>query len=125
MPIEFEHDRARSLLTVRMHGTVSGADLVAYAQHAVDDPEIDAATRDFIDLSGVTSVPIDSDGLRKFDSILQSGGRVENPGKMAIYAPTDLTFGMARMFQSYRDGTAIDVQVFRAEDEALAFLDLG
>ena len=43
---------------------------------------------------------------------------------MAIVGPSDITYGMARMFQAYRDDTPIVVQVFRTSDEGRAWIGL-
>lgn len=124
MPIDFEHDAERKLLTIRMHGDLSDEDLIGYANHAVVDEQIEAATNDFIDLSAVVTISASSEALRRVNAILVEGGRTRNEGKMAILAPTDLAFGMARMFQSYHDAGAIEVQVFRTAHEARAWLAL-
>jgi len=124
MPIEFEHDRERNILVVAMRGDISDDDLVAYARLAVEDPEIDAETNDYIDLAGLTSTSTSSGGLRRMEVVLEKGGRIRNTGRMAIHAPDDLPFGMARVFQAYRDGSPIEVRVFRTEAEARRWIGL-
>jgi hypothetical protein len=45
--------------------------------------------------------------------------------RFAIIAPTDLAFGLGRMYETYRgldDRSTKRVGVFRSRDEALAFL---
>jgi hypothetical protein len=44
-------------------------------------------------------------------------------GKVAIIAPQDLTFGLFRMFATYREEEDIDLNVFRTEIEAVAWLN--
>ena len=124
MSIEYGHDRERKLLLLVMKGDVSDDDLLFYAEKAVADPDIDAETNDYIDLSGVTSTSVTSAGLQRMNAALEQGGRVRHSGRMAIYAPDDVPFGLARMFQAYREGTPIEVRVFRQADEAREWIGL-
>jgi hypothetical protein len=124
MPIDYSHDLERNLLLIRMFGELSDDDLVSYAENAVADELIDAGTNDFIDLSDVTATTASADGVRQLNEILARGGRMRNAGKMAIVGPSDITYGMARMFQAYRDDTPIVVQVFRTSDEGRAWIGL-
>jgi len=49
---------------------------------------------------------------------------VGDAGRMVIDAPDDVPFGIARMFQAYREGSPIEVRVFRLADEARRWLGL-
>ena len=42
---------------------------------------------------------------------------------MALIADTDFAFGMARMYQAYREGGSDRIRVFRTPDEAWAWLE--
>ena len=43
-------------------------------------------------------------------------------GKLAVIAPRDLLFGMARMYEMLRDDSPVEVRVFRERDEAESWL---
>ena len=65
------------------------------------------------------------------DSVHEAVGRVREhvdskleEGKLAIIAPRDLLFGMARMYEILRDGSPVEVRVFRDRDEARSWLGL-
>ena len=45
-----------------------------------------------------------------------------SPGKVAIVAPDDLTFGFFRMYEVYRQEDQIKLNVFRSEQEAIDWL---
>jgi hypothetical protein len=44
---------------------------------------------------------------------------------VAIVAPTDVVFGLARMFQMMSEGRGNHIEVFRGMDDALAWLAGG
>lgn len=48
--------------------------------------------------------------------------RLKGPGKLAIIAPDDLTFGEMRAFGVYREDPLAKVMFFRSEDKALSWL---
>jgi hypothetical protein len=50
-----------------------------------------------------------------------------HPQRLAIYAPTDISYGLGRMYQAHREMRSEGgrrVGVFRTMEEALAFLGL-
>lgn len=64
---------------------------------------------------------LSSDELRK---IAEHGKRkVTAPAKIAIVCPSDLSFGLARMYDVYRQQDIIEERVFRTEKEGLTWLN--
>jgi hypothetical protein len=45
------------------------------------------------------------------------------PSRIAVMAPADVTFGLARMFQVFRNQKGQQYKVFRTEPEAMAWLE--
>jgi hypothetical protein len=45
-----------------------------------------------------------------------------NPFRSAIVAPTDLAFGVARMYQTLISNPSIELEIFRSERDARAWL---
>ena len=72
--------------------------------------------------------------LSEVEKFVVSGDRVRGfvdsyppiaPSKLrAVVAPRDDAYGIARMFQSYRQSTDTGLQVFRTMDEALKLMGL-
>lgn len=44
------------------------------------------------------------------------------PSRAAIVAPDDLTYGLARMHEAFREQEGLENKVFRTEQEAMAWL---
>jgi len=76
------------------------------------------------DFSNSSFDKISNEFLRQMFSIVQRGGSSRKGGKTAVIAPSDLEYGMARMFQIMSDtnGFPFEVKVFRYYGEASQWL---
>lgn len=124
MTIQYRYDPDVDVLFVNMSGEVTDLDLIDYAEKILSE-ELEDQNDDFIDLTDVTTVSVTGRGLRKTVGVLERGGRASNPGRVAVVAPSDVTFGMARMLQAFRSESPIEVRVFRVASEAREWMGLG
>lgn len=67
-----------------------------------------------------TDFNFSSDQLSSFAQ--RARAKTNKPQKTAIVVSEDLVFGLARIYSSYREEKQTDVDVFRTEKEALAWL---
>jgi len=47
----------------------------------------------------------------------------QRPSRNAFVAPDDFSFGLARMYEVFRDQEGYEIRVFRGEQEAIAWLN--
>jgi hypothetical protein len=107
---------------VDFSGVFSREDLLALAR---DTAELEAtphgALNRLADLSGVTSASISYVDMH---SLVQS--RKESPPRSpvrtAIVAPSDVTYGFARMFQTLNDQPNLTIEIFRTLEDAETWL---
>jgi hypothetical protein len=71
-----------------------------------DLPELD-------DMSGVTSWTVSSAGIHSLAKLALSVRAHAYGARTALYAPTDLSFGLSRMFQAFVEGSPDQYAVFR------------
>ncbi|MBT4521308.1 MAG: hypothetical protein HOC23_15015 [Halieaceae bacterium] len=79
-----------------------------------------------IDYSGVTHYTISSADLRRYVNgygIRKVLDEARAGRRIALVAPTDMEFGMARVFLSNTEDLPASYQVFRALEDALQWLD--
>lgn len=125
MPISYEIDHDRRLVTASARGTLTHEDVFGYQQEVWSRADL-AAYDELIDMSEVGRIALDStDDVRKLAQLSASmDGR--SPGSaLAILAPNDFAFALGRMFEIYRgldDRSTKRVGVFRTMADALAFL---
>ncbi len=105
-------------------GPISDRELLEAYELLLGDPGYDASKDDFIDLRGVTHMGVTSAGLHRLITLFEAR---DSPGfvtRSAILAPTDVLYGVSRMFQTMRgDEHPDELEVFRSLDESLCWLD--
>jgi hypothetical protein len=123
MPIDFTIDKERKVLVACARGELSDADLLDYGQRLLDDPEIKQADHELVDLTDVSSGSlISAEGVRELARFWRGEYDRIAAGKLAIVAPSDLAFGLGRMYQMLRDDGPDRIRIFRDMEEAWDWL---
>ena len=125
MPIAHRVDHKLRLVVAVGYGTVTAEDLFAYQREVASRPDA-AGYDELVDMTPVIHIVAEeSPRARDLASLAASTDRPEVRTRFAIVAPTDLAFGLGRMYQSYRENeprTTKQVAVFRTMEEACRFL---
>ena len=124
MPIRVNVDETRKLVEVVFEGELTESDIADLMDRHLRDPR-SAFPLGLFDLCGVTAMSLSSDSVRDAAGRVAEhvNSRLEG-GKLAIVAPRDLLFGMARMYEILRSESPVEVRVFRQRDEAESWLGL-
>lgn len=127
MPIEYRVDHERRVILSRIHGTLTDEDAFGYQAALGSQPDL-AGYDELADMTDVVEIVLPSpDRVRDLAWFSATMDRPDRPSRIAIVAPTDLAFGLGRMYEAYRSahpGSNRNVGVFRTRSEALAFLGL-
>ena len=132
MPLAYGIDPQRRLVVTVGYGTLEDAHVFGYHREVWSLPEL-AGYDELIDMTEVEHIALPSpqrvvDLAELSAGMDASGGKGRRPARMAIVAPTDLAFGLGRMYQAYRamksEGVPRHVGVFRTMAEALEFLGI-
>jgi len=119
MPAFFEIEKHHRLVITSASGVVTMAEALAHNQKLRKDPDFDPSFSQLIDLSNVTKIELNREDILTLaqDPILSDNSR------RAILATGDLTFGLARMFEMFRESKGKEtIRVFRNRDEARAWV---
>jgi hypothetical protein len=123
MPITF-HFRPEAELVICVHsGKVPDHEFLTSYKALYENDLFNTSMNLLVDLRQVDSSPRSRDVLYQFANFMQ--GRYADTGahpKVAVVAPEDLSFGLARMYEVFADGVPWDFVVFRVADAALAWL---
>jgi hypothetical protein len=125
VPIDHRIDHARRLVVAEGRGTVTDEEVFRYQREVWSRSDV-VGYDELIDMSGAGEIV---EGPRERMRALAELSAASDPpagtSKLAIVAPQDLAFGVARMYQAYRELTPRStktVSVFRARDAALRWL---
>ena len=124
MPVRLRVLEKGALLHVVFEGTVTDADLQQLSDELLGASESVPGQRELIDLRGVEAQQVSSDALREMSERFTAADRAPGSVKSAVVASTDFIYGLARMYQTFRSESALQLQVFREMEEALEFLGL-
>jgi len=125
VPIAHRVDHKRRLVVAAAYGTVTAEDLFAYQREVASRPDA-AGYDELVDMTPAAHIAAEeSTRARDLASLAASADQPDVTTRFAIVAPTDLAFGLGRMYQSYRENerrTTKQVGVFRTMEEACRFL---
>ena len=124
--IVFAYDAALRRRTATFSGVLGDDELVSAYRQLVESPDYDFAADDLADLRGVTRLDVTSAGLGRLMALFAGIDQLGVRTRLAIVAPGDEVFGVARMYQSLRsDDAPEEIAVFREIATAIAWLDRG
>lgn len=122
MPTSYTIDSARNLVYTMFSGATSDLDLIAHISALQADPRFRPDMAELVDLSAITRADVTSSGIR---SVARTPLHART-ARRAFVAPTDVLFGLTRMYQSYwNDGAEDRLAIFRAREPALEWLGLS
>ena len=122
MPIQVRVDETRGLVELVFAGELTDSEFKETVNRYLLEP-FAAFPLGLFDLTDVTVMDVSAESVRNVARrvSLHVDSRLEE-GKLAIVAPRDLLFGMARMYEMLRDDSPVEVRVFRERDEAESWL---
>ena len=121
MGVTYEIDKANRIIRTSCRGAVTLEEVIDHFRELERDPDCPDRLDVLLDLSEQTSVPTRynledvTSEIRRIRSKIQFGA-------CAIVANTDVLFGMLRMFEVFTERYFRASRVFRARDEAEAWL---
>ncbi|HVN82718.1 MAG TPA: hypothetical protein VMW38_27285 [Terriglobia bacterium] len=124
MPYSTElKDGGKGILHVAS-GIVTGEELLASASRMLGTvKEGLSPSYAIVDLSEVVELRVSAEEIRLNADINIEISKYVRSGKVAIVAPRDYIYGIARMWQAYSEGTGWITQVFRSKAEAVKWIE--
>ena len=106
MPINVRLDLARRIRFTTASGVVTESDVIDGYGSVLTDPGYDPTLDQLFDGTGIQRVDVTAAVIKKAADLFAKADSGLPPGvrpRVAIVAPTDATFGLARMYQAYRE----------------------
>ena len=126
MSVEYTFDEENNVLYTRFFGVITADDLKVQAENVCSDPRIGPGVRELVDLSGIEEIGGSVQAVEQNIRIDRQHSEKLAGLRTAIFAPTDLLFGFARIYQSLAEvqDAPATIEVFRTEKEAREWLGL-
>lgn len=120
--IQFHTDTEHGVRIATFHGTVDNRELLHAYGAQLADPGYDARLDDLVDLRAVQGLDLGAAALRELMKLFSRVDALGYATRLAIVAPSDLGYGLGRMYEMMRAGAPEEIGVFRDVAEALAWL---
>ena len=127
MPIVYRIDRDARVVIAAWRGVMIETDVFAYQREVWSRPDV-LGFDELVDMTDVTEIVMPSaDKVRELVDLAAQKDVPAIRSRVAIVATTNHAYGLARMYQTYREldpRTNRDIEVFRTVDEARAYLQI-
>jgi hypothetical protein len=123
VPIEYLYRGDLNCLFLRYRGELKASDLSAVIDRVVADTTVPPRHLRLSDLRSITAGP-DAEIVQKMAQRADAGERQKSAIRAAILGGSDLQYGMARLYQAYRENGQEEISIFKTYAEALKWLEL-
>jgi hypothetical protein len=127
VPITITVNAAERLRYSVFSGDIGDRELIAAFRRSMESPDFDPTLNGLVDLRAVQRLDVTSSGIWELAQVLRVADRSRTARRVAIVAPSDFQFGMARMAATLLStgGLATEYHAFRDMTEAREWLGLG
>lgn len=120
MSWEFHFDKDLNTVFFQCGGEYTNEDLVDGQEYCQSHPDYCSSMDQLNDFSDVTRFRITPVGIWR----IIYGRKGSSGGRMAVITPSNLGFGLGRMFEMMQDGSPFKIHIFRTRFAALEWLGL-
>jgi hypothetical protein len=123
--VRFTVDRSAGVRVATFTGVVDERTLLDAYERVVATPDYDPDLDDLLDFGDVERVDVAGEGVRRLVAYFDRADLPGHHARLAIVAPQDYVFGLARMYEALRGGAPGQIRVFRDRAAAEAWLGLA
>jgi hypothetical protein len=125
MPITYQIRTDEKLLIFSHSGVVKDDEFLSFYKTLYEDNRFDKSFNTLVDLRRAESVVRSAAALNAFaEYVQQQYANITARPKVAVVAPKDVSFGLARMYAAFSETVPWEFIVFRDAGAALAWLGL-
>jgi hypothetical protein len=122
MPITSSTDPSRNLITTRLKGLVTDGELIDHYRAVIEQYERMHPAFELVDGTGVEQMALTPAGLATLAALVQARADRLRHVRCAMVAPSDVVYGMFRMWEISREHLGYELAVFRDEAAARRWL---
>ncbi len=116
---EIDIDIERRLITIVVQGELTDTDLLEGYERLRERPDFSSDFNELVDLLAADGRQVTADGVRSLARLPPA----YSPGsRRAVVVPSEMGYGMARMYELIQDGESGQIRVFRSREDAERWL---
>ncbi len=123
MPITYHFAESQGVVETEATLPLAPEDVLKAAAEINGDPRYRPGMKCLCDLSGLSDFEVSAEDAWSLRSQLGQLGGVMSEGAVALVAPSDYVYGMARMYVQILDDIGAEVEIFRDAETARAWLE--
>jgi len=130
MPYSISIDHKRKGLITTYSGELSNEEFIRCTQEKFLQGEeflskdyVDSFNYSLSDMTEVSRIDIDLEAIKSNAALSEKALELNTDGIMVVVCPTDLEFGLSRLWQTYTDSGKDRVKLFRSRQEAEEWLE--
>ena len=120
MPVTYRIDNANNIVFATASGELTAADIESFRREAADDPAFHQYLDTIFDFRNITGLSLTGEDVRD----LTAGAIFHEQSRRALVVPTELMYGVSRMYSLYIGAESDVMRVFYDMDEARRWLGL-
>ena len=124
MPGYYQIDEDNGLARIIAEGKLTDSEMLGVSHQLFYDKNFNIELNQLIDLRKVTSFSVTTKGIEQLIAHERHQIGSKPCGKLVIVAPSDISFGTARMYQLLSSDETFTIQVFRNMGKAIEWLGL-
>ena len=125
MPISFNFKPEYNVVICRHVGTIDDQEFISSYHSLFEEDRFDPAMDLLVDLRQADSSKRSQEAIQEFAGYLKGWmQKTEERSRVAVIAPEDVSFGLARMYEVYAEPAHRDFMVFRETNAALEWLGI-
>ena len=126
MPITYRLRSDEKLVILVHRGIVTDEEFLSFYRILYEDNRFDKSFDLLVDLRQTESASRSAEALSEFAEFIRNHFSNTTAGpKVAVVAPKDISFGLARMYEALSGDVPFEFAVFRTSDEALSRLGMS
>jgi hypothetical protein len=122
MPLDYRYDSSLKAVVTTVTGTLQEEEVLTHLRKLRDDEEVPAGIIEIVDFSSADDFAIRVSAAGRIAFVVPELRERKNYRGTVFFAPSDLAFGMARVFQTLLEQLSIENEIYREWDELQAFV---
>lgn len=117
MPLDYVYDSALKAVRTTVTGTLQEEEVITHLRKMRDDDEVPSGIIEIVDFSTADDFAIKASAAGRIAFIVPELRERKGYRGTVFFAPNDLAFGMARVFQTLLEQLSHETEIYRDWDE--------